>query len=110
MAFAEFDFEALTAERRTAIAKSIRVATPEELKQIGDEIFRFVDDPWREVFFEFIKQNQSAAIHHAVTNDGVHILYCRGEDKGMWFLPGSGKGPLPERGRQAMNAAIEKTH
>jgi hypothetical protein len=37
-----------------------------------------------------------------VTSDGVNILYCRDKDKGMWFLPGSGMGPLQAKGRQTM--------
>jgi hypothetical protein len=64
----------------------------EELKSLGGELFRYADDPWRETFFRFIAENPGATFHHAVTSDGVNILYCRDQDKGMWFLPGSGMG------------------
>jgi hypothetical protein len=50
-----------------------------------------------------------ATFHHAVTSDGVNILYCRDQDKGMWFLPGSGMGPLQARGRQIMKEMIIET-
>jgi hypothetical protein len=54
-------------------------------------------DPWRESFFRFIAENPGATYHHAVTSDGVNIVYCRDQDKGTWFLPGSGVGPLQIR-------------
>lgn len=102
-----FDFENLTKERRNAIAQSIRTISTDELKKLGEELFPFVDDAWREAYFKFINENKGATFHHATTSDGVHLIYCRDGDKGMWFMPGSGKGPLQERGRQAMLNAIE---
>src|SRR5947207_15504404 len=100
MPFEKPDVQILDKERRTGIAKSIRTISVEELKGLGGELFRFADDPWRETFFRFIAENAGATFHHAVTSDGVNILYCRDQDKGMWFLPGSGLGPLQARSRQ----------
>ena len=110
MPFEKFDLENLDKERRKAIAKSIRTISVEELKKLGEEIFLYVDDPWRETFFRFIAENAGATFHYAVTSDGVHIIYCRDNDKGMWFLPGTGKGPLQARGRQIMKEMITGTH
>jgi hypothetical protein len=93
MAFEKFDLENLDKERRKAIANSIRTISVEELKAIGNEIFRSAEDPWREAF-RFIAENRGATFHHAVTSDGVNIVYCRDKDRGIWFLPGSGMGPL----------------
>ena len=107
MALEKFDFEKLSEDRRKSIAKTIRPITTDELKSLGNEIFKFVDESWREVFFTFIADNPGATFHHAVTSDGVHLIYCRDKDKGMWFLPGQGKGPLQERGRRVMKEAIE---
>jgi hypothetical protein len=39
-------------------------------------------------------------------SDGVNIVYCRDKDKGIWFLPGSGLGPLQATGRKVMKDAI----
>jgi len=89
MAFETFDLENLDKERRKALAKSIRVIGVEELGKLGGELFRYADDPWRETFFRFIAENPGATFHHAVASDGVNILYCRDQDKGIWFLPGS---------------------
>jgi hypothetical protein len=107
MPFEKFDIETLTKERRKAIAKSIRTVDTEELKKIGEEIFRYAEDPWREAFFRFIAENPGATFHHAVTSDNVNIVYCRDKDKGMWFLPGSGMGPLQARGKKVMKEMIE---
>ena len=107
MPFDKFDLEELTKERRKAIAKSIRTVDTEELKKIGEEIFRYAEDPWREAFFRFIAENPGASFHHAVTSDNVNIVYCRDKDKGMWFLPGSGMGPLQARGKKVMKEMIE---
>jgi hypothetical protein len=107
MPFDKFDLEELTKERRKAIAKSIRTVEAEELKKIGEEIFRYADDPWRHAFFLFIAENPGATFHHAVTSDNVNIVYCRDKDKGMWFLPGSGMGPLQARGKKVMKEMIE---
>jgi hypothetical protein len=110
MPFEKFDLENLTKERRKAIAKSIRTISNEELNKIGQEIFRYADDPWRQTFFQFIAENSGATVHHAITSDGVNVLYCRDKDKGMWFLPGTGMGPLQARGRQTMKEMIEAHH
>ena len=82
-------------------------SSTEELKKIGEEIFRYAEDPWREAFFRFIAENPGATFHHAVTSDNVNIVYCRDKDKGMWFLPGSGMGPLQARGKKVMKEMIE---
>ncbi len=110
MPFERFDLETLNKERRRAIAKSIRSTSVEELKKLGEEIFRYADDPWRATFFQFLAANSGATFHHAITSDGVNIVYCRSEDKGMWFLPGTGMGPLQASGRQIMKEMIEGSH
>lgn len=107
MALKKFNFEELTKERRKAVAQSIRTINHDELKKLGNDIFPYADDPWRDAFFRFITENRGSAIHYATTTDGVHLLYCRDQDKGIWFLPGSGKGPLQTRGRQLMKELIE---
>jgi hypothetical protein len=110
MQLEKFDLENLNKERRKAIAKTIRPIATDELKKLGEEIFHYADDPWRDTFFRFVNENPGATFHHAVTSDGVNILYCRQEDKGMWFLPGSGMGPLQIKGRQIMKEMIEGKH
>jgi hypothetical protein len=110
MPLEKFDLENLDKARRKAIAQSIRTVSVEELKKLGGELFRYADDPWREAFFRFLAENSGATFHHAVASDGVNIIYCRDQDKGMWFLPGSGMGPLQATGRKIMKEMIAGAH
>jgi hypothetical protein len=108
MPFDKFvDYETLTKERIDAMAKSIRTISIDELKKLGEQLFPYHGDVWRDAFFKFLAENQSATYHHAVTHDGVNLLYCRSADKGIWFLPGSGLGPLQPKGRAAMKKLTE---
>lgn len=111
MPFEKFhDVEAINAERRKAIAKSIRIISVEDLKKLGEEIFDDPGRPWREAFVQFIAENPGATFYHASAGEGVIFLYSRDGDKGLWYLPGSGLGPLSEGGRRLMREAIEAGH
>ena len=105
-----FDFENLTKERRKSLGQTIRPISVAEMKTLGDELFKYVDDPWRDAYFKFIAENPGATFHYAVSSDGVHILYCKDKDKGIWFLPGQGKGPLQANGRRTMKELIGGSH
>jgi hypothetical protein len=107
MAFEKFDLETLNAERRVAMAKSFRTITVPELKEIGTKLFPMADDAWRELFFQFLGDNQHATYHYAVTSDEVHIVYCKDRDRGLWFTAHGAKGPLGERGRTVMKEMVE---
>ena len=88
------NMEEITDARRKAIVASIRTISVEEIKKLGERLFPIVNDPWRERVFEFLDQNATATFHHATTHDGVQIIYCKAKDKGFWFKPGVGLGPL----------------
>jgi hypothetical protein len=110
MPFDKIDIDNITEERRKSVAKSIRAASIEELKKLGDEVFHDLDDPWRDEFFKFIEEHRDSTIYHAIASDGVHMLYCPDKDKGIWFVPGLGKGILSPTGRQMMKEAIQAGH
>ena len=111
MPFDKFeDAEAIDKERRKAIAKSIRTISVEELKKLGEEMFDDPDRPWRDAFLQFIAEHPGATFYHASAGGGVIFVYSRDGDKGLWYLPGSGLGPLSEVGRQLMKKAIEAGH
>ena len=111
MPFEKFeDVQAIDHERRKAIAKSIRIISVEELKKLGEEIFDSPDRPWRQTFLSLIAENPGATFYHASAGQGVIFLYSRGNDKGLWYLAGSGVGPLSVAGRQIMKEAIEAGH
>lgn len=107
MPFDKFeDAEAIDNERREAIAKSIRIISVGELKKLGDEIFDAPDRPWRQTFLQLIEEHPGGTFHHADAGQGVIFLYSRDDDKGLWYLPRSGLGPLSEGGRRLMKEAI----
>lgn len=107
MPFEKFeDAEAIDNERRKAVAKSIRIISVEELKKLGEEIFDSPDRPWRQTFLSVVTENPSATFYHASAGEGVIFLYSPDSDKGLWYLRGSGVGPLSEGGRRLMKEAI----
>ena len=111
MPFEKFlDVETINKERRKAIIKSIRIISVEELQKLGEEIFDDPGRPWRQTFLQLIDENPGCTFHHADAGEGVIFLYCRDKDKGLWYLPGSGIGPLSAGGRQLMKEAIAAGH
>jgi hypothetical protein len=111
MPFEKFEnAAAIDNDRRKAIAKSIRIISVEELKKLGEEMFDDPDRPWRQTFLQFIAEHPGATFYHASAGEGVTFLYCSDVGKGLWYLPGSGLGPLSDGGRQLMKEAIEAVH
>ena len=108
MSSEDFNMDALTEERRQAIVASIHPISTEELSALGEGLFPYVDHPWREKFFTFLKENAGAPFHHATTHDRVHILYCHSKDRGIWFVPGSGIGLLQPKALAILREIVEK--
>ena len=107
MPFDTVNMEEITEARRKAIAASIRTISTEELKTLGERLFPFIDHPWREKFFTFITENTGATFYHAIAHDGVQIVYCPSKDKGIWFMPGVGNGPMQAKGRAILKQIVE---
>jgi hypothetical protein len=111
MPFEKFeDIDVTDKERRKAVAKSIRIISVEELKKLGEEIFDSPDRPWRDAFLQLIAENPGATFYHASAGEGVIFLFDRDQDKGLWYLPGGGIGPLSVAGRQLMKEAVASGH
>ena len=107
MPFDKFDLDATTEERIKSIKKTIRLISTDEVKKMGDEIFKYADDPWRDTFFRFVAEHPTSTFYHALTHENVNILYNRDNDRGIWFLPGSGLGPLQSQGKKVMSDASQ---
>ena len=101
------NMEEITEARRKAVAASIRTLSIEELKALGEQLFPFVSDPWREKYFAFLDENRGATFHHATTHDDIQIIYCPAKDKGIWFKPGVGNGPMQPKGRAILKQIVE---
>jgi len=107
MPFDKFvDMETLSEERRKALQETLRSMTVAELREIVKELSDFEGDPSQENFVRVIEAHPEASFYRAVTQEGAIILYCPGENSGVWFLPGGGLGPLPEEAKRHMKEAI----
>jgi hypothetical protein len=107
MPFDKFvDMETLSKERRKALQETLQSMTVAELRKIVKELSDFEGDPWQEKFLRVVETHPQESFYRAVTQEGAIILYCPGEDTGVWFLPGSGMGPLPEEAKRHMKEAI----
>ena len=107
MPFETINMEEITKARRKAIAESIRTISVEELKALGEQLFPLMDNPWREKFLGFITENAGATFYHATTHDRVQIIYCHAKGKGMWFVPGTGMGPMQPKGLGILKQIVE---
>ncbi len=92
------NMEEITEERRKALAESIHSISIKELTALGEKLFPFHDHPWRATFFDFLAENPHANFYYGTTQDHVHVIYCQERDKGLWFLPLGGMGPLRKGG------------
>ena len=104
------DIDKIDDYRRNSVMKWIRTINIEGLKKLADEIFHSPDDPWRQTLLKLIAENPGATFYPADAGEGVMFLYSRDIDKGLWYLSGSGMGPLSARARQMMKEAIEQSH
>jgi hypothetical protein len=100
------ELDSLTEARRKGLEETIRPISVDQLNALGEELFPSTDHPWRERYLQFIKENSGETFYHAVTNDRVHILYCRGKNVGAWFT-GNGVGPLQAKGREILKEIVE---
>src|SRR5436190_24398504 len=107
MPFESINMNEITEARRKSIATSIRTITVEELRKLGQKIFPLVDHPWRDKFFGFLSENAGETFHHATDSEGVQFIYCRGKEKGMWFVPGTGMGPVQPLGLDIVKKIVE---
>ena len=62
-------------------------------------------DPWQENFLWMMEQHPQGRFYYAVTKEGAIVLYCEDEDAGIWVLPQSGMGPLPDAGKRHVRVA-----
>jgi len=102
------DINSITDERRKAIEQTIESVGPDQLKKVGEELFPYFDDPWREKYFQFIHENSGSSFYHASTKDGIQFLYCHDKNRGIWFIPGTGLGPLQAAGLAILKHTVER--
>ena len=91
------DIESITNARRKVVEQTIEPIGIDELKSLGEKLFPWRDHPCRQTFFQFLEENSSSTFYHATTNDQFEIIYWPDKEKGIWFLPRGGVGPLQAR-------------
>ncbi|MEO7933929.1 MAG: hypothetical protein ABIT76_12295 [Chthoniobacterales bacterium] len=102
------NIEEIMKSRRHSVEESLTTISVAELKMLTDELFPFNDHPWLEKFLTVIHDPASGTFHHAVVDNRVDVLYCHNKDIGMWFIPGSGKGPLQPEQLKIMREIVER--
>jgi len=102
------NMDEITDARRKAIAASLRTIDENELKAIGEQLFPMAADPWREKYFEFLKENAGATFHHGTTHDDIQVIYCNAANKGVWFKPGKSLGPMQPNGLAVLKQIVER--
>ena len=103
-----FNIEEIMESRRHAVAETLRPISVAELCALTDELFPSVDHPWLEKFAEVVNDPASGAFHHAMADEQVHVIYCHDRNIGMWFIRGSGKGPLHPKHLEIMRVIVEE--
>jgi hypothetical protein len=78
--------------RRQVIRETIRPATLEEVRDLGERCFPSKNDPWFDRYIEFLEHHQNAHFYRAEMPDDRVIAYCRDTEQGVWFLAGIGIG------------------
>jgi hypothetical protein len=102
------DLESIMEARRKAVQESIQQVPADKLTNMESEIFPYFEHQWREPFEQFLKDHPGCPIYHANAGEGVQILYCPSADRGIWFIPHGGLGPLQAEGLKMMKEAVEK--
>jgi hypothetical protein len=102
------DIESITDARRKTIEQTIEPIGIDELKSLGEKLFPWRDHPWRQTFFLFLEENSGSTFYRATTNDRFEVIYCPDKEKGIWFLPQGGVGPLQARALEILKEIVGK--
>jgi hypothetical protein len=102
------DIESILEARRKAVEQTIEPIGIDALKSLGEKRFPWHDHPWRQAFFEFIEENSGCTFYQASTNDRYEVIYCPDKERGIWFLPQGGVGPLQVRSLAIMKEIVQR--
>jgi len=83
--------------RKATVEATLRPAEVSELRELGEQLFPVHDD-WRVAYFEFLDAHPTERYFRAATHEGYQVLYCPAQEKGIWFIPGSGVGRIQPKG------------
>ena len=101
------DMESIIQERRQAVEESIQIINNKELEELQSSLFTDPLHPWAEPFRQFAEENSGNLFYHSSTKDHVQVIYCRGKEQGIWFLPGVGMGILQPKALEILREVVD---
>lgn len=106
-----YDPDAVLAERREAVLKTLRRADAAEVRAFIDEIFTDRQShPWFQPFHEFVDEHAADTFLRAEPEAGITIIYHPAAHAGMWCRRGEkleGVGRLHGRGLEAVKSLAD---
>jgi hypothetical protein len=93
--------------RRLMAKKTIRPASIDELRELGEKRFPVVTDPWCEQYNNFLKEHAAEKFYRAEIENDTEVIYCRNSEKAMWFLPGRGMGVVQPKGLAILKEIVD---
>jgi hypothetical protein len=93
--------------RRKVVRETIRPATYEDLRQLGEKRFPVATDPWCERYNVFLSNNKNSKFYLAKSPEGAEIAYCRETNNGIWFLAGKGMGIVQPKGLHMLAEIVD---
>lgn len=106
-----YDPDAILAERREAVLKSLRRADAGEVRRFLDELFADRNShPWFKPFHDFVDEHANDTFLRAEPEPGITVIYHPGTRAGIWCRRGQtleGVGRLHGRGLVAMGALAD---
>lgn len=100
------DIGSINSERRHAVEESITPICHDEVAALQESLFPDPAHPWAELFRRFVEEHRGTLFYHAVTHDQVQVIYCREQERGIWFVPGVGIGILQPRALEALREIV----
>jgi len=101
------DIESLIENRQKAVTDSLKEVGVAELNRMSEQIFPYSGHPWEERFSSFLQENAGGTFYHAMAESGVHLVYCRDKEKGLWYRPGNAIGVLQKRALAVLREIVD---
>lgn len=100
------DINSILEDRRKAVKESLKEIGVEDLRKM--QIFPYQGHPREEMFSQFLEENAAGPFYHAMTHEGIHVIYSYGAGKGIWYQPGVSIGIIQPRGLAALKEIVEQ--
>ncbi len=100
--------ESTMAARKAMVRKTIRPASIEELKALGEELFPVLPDPWADKYHAFLAEHKRDRFFLAEATAGSRVVYCKEAGRGFWYIPGKGMGIIQANALEAIKEIADE--